>query len=243
MPLFKGQIEKWDTARQNLFNKQVGDVIGLGDQPLTNATVGARHEELKKGIEDTWKSQPLIVTKTMKQQLDDLRASADKFAPNVAAAIRKRISSLEDRIVDKPGIDPVSGIQFNQKAIDGEVAHNLQEGWRLETRNAKDVDEHQVRPLLDDLRKIVTGTFESQLPQDQREALATANTQLGAAKAILPQTVKAETGLAQREIGEMSPNDLSQSIANYYGKNATGIRRLVNCRRLVKADLERHLNP
>jgi hypothetical protein len=220
VPLFKQQIEKWDAKRQELFNRQIGDVIGLDGKPLTSTNVTARHDELKKAVEDTWKSQPLIVTRTMSQQLDALRAKADKFAPNVAAAIHSRIDSLEGRMTNRAGVDPVSGLPFTQRSIDGEVAHNLQDGWRLESRNTKDVDQHQVQPLLQELRGIVTGTFESQLPQAQREALTTANTQLGAAKAIIPSTVKSETGQAQRTIDEMTPNDLSQSIAKYYGKDS-----------------------
>lgn len=219
IPVAKGFIQKTQEKRDKEFTRAVSKVVGLDTDNLTSKALQDQHDALEKTIQNTWGSKDLVVTRDLRNTLADLRQKASTYEGDVSRPLLARIQNFEDRIVTKTGVDPQTGTRFRYDAVPGEVAHNFQEGWEKGYKDAG-VDPHQVVPLFEKLRESVNSTFKSQLPQAEREALDTATTQYKASKAVMPAITKSTVGRGQREAGTVSPQDLSASVENWYGKNA-----------------------
>lgn len=222
LPFSKGYIGKVADKREKEFTRAVGNVIGMNTDDLTSAAVNAHHKTLEDSLKSTWAAKPFVVTRQLENQLNALEAQANKYDRAVSGPITDRIQAFRDRIQTRVGVDPVSGLPYRQNVVPGDVAFNFQDGWRKAYGTVpRNADEHQLNPLMRDLRKAVTDTFEGSLTPEEVQAARALDTQLQATKAILPATSKAEVGQAQREAGSMAPKDLSDRILNYYRNNQT----------------------
>lgn len=216
LPVSKQYIDRLDAKRGTEFTRAVGRVIGLNTDTINGDQLLQHRKDLEGTLSSTLRGREVVLTPKTLRELEAIRQKSNRYEPAVSGPVNQRLDNLLDHTRVVVRTDPKTGRQYRQTVVDADIAHNYQEGW-ANSFDATGSSNHQNIPLMDDMRKIVAGALDDQLPQ----AYKTTNTQLDATKAIMPAAVKSTVGQAQRETGSISPQDLSASIANWYGKNAT----------------------
>jgi hypothetical protein len=215
LPFTGGTNEALRDRKQEAFNKAVGSRWG------SEATKHTEDQRLvdKKKITDVmdrvWGNNNLPFTNAtgndLRTDFQAIRKEAEMFDDATKNTVNKHLDDFERQMMTDP-----NGFGM----MPGKVAKNYQTDWYDKFGN-KGGGAGQADRLMMNARQKMLDRFNQSVTGKDADDLTRARSQYRAFKSALPALQKADAGVAQRQVGDVRPVDLSAAVMTGY-KGAPG---------------------
>jgi hypothetical protein len=207
LPFTGGYNEAQRDAKQAAFNQAVGRRWGSSSSSHTDASLGQDKARIGSVMDQVWGSNNMPYDSNLFGTLRQFEHQASMMPQAEGQAVLRRIQDIEQKVIAGPNGDLY---------IPGEVVNSLQKD--LFKKFGKGGDERS--QVMMDLRGQLLDQFNRNVTGPEAAALTEARSQWRAMKAVEKGLQKAESGMAQRNTGDVRPIDLSSGVTQVYGNAA-----------------------
>ena len=202
LPFIGGIGGRANNAKQEGFDTAVAKVIGSNER-LAPAAMSSAKNRIVGELNKAW-DNPMSYNANLFDTFRKSETLAADLPKADAARLTGWIKDIESKIVQNPD---------QTLSIPGQVANRFQSNLRQLAENTQGMSGGDLRAL----RQLFIGEFNDQIGGAAGDALTKARQQYRAFKSLEPILNKAESGVAGRLPGEVSPALLSGQIAKDYG--------------------------
>lgn len=196
-------------AKNNAFRQAISRGFGEDTPDLNAATVSQAKARIGADLDKVWNANPSPYTQALDSNLASIQASADRYPGTTADTVRAHIGELQGRM--QP--NPVTG----QAEIPGDIANNYQSN--LYRNHGGKVSPDALDNHMMDIRQAIIDNHNANVSPDTAALNDQARGQYRALKAVEPAINKTENGVGGREVGAVTPADLSSAVNTAYGSS------------------------
>ena len=207
-PLSGGIGAKQTAAKQEWFNRAVGETFDAANDKLTPQVLDTAKKKMGAEFDRIWGSNALNVDNTMLQSMSQARKNASMLPKAERTRVMSVIDDLENQVIPGPN---------GQMVIPGDVANRYQSKIREIADSATGFLKNDMTAL----RKDIISAFNRSVSPEDAAALALNQGKYKAFKTVEPLLAKGEAGVAGREAGDVPASLLSNAVFQSYGGNVS----------------------
>lgn len=196
-------------AIQKGFNKAVGKRFDANADSLTPDVLDRAKSAMGAEFDRLWNRNALQYDPTLFQELQALRASAQKLPQGESGRLMSWIDDIESRMIP----DAAGNL-----SMPGDVANRMQSKLGRDVKSASGF----LKNDLESLRRSMLSAFNRGISPDDAAALGKARGQYKAFKTVEPLLQKSEAGTAGRNVGDVPAALLPEAVRGSYGANIAG---------------------
>jgi len=202
-PITGGMAATAQEAKQEAFNRAVGQTFGANAPKLTLDVIDDAKKTLGNKFDEIWNNNNLVVAPNMLQTIENVKKQAQKLPKNEAGAVLREIDDLYSKIVPDASGNSI---------IPGDVANKFQSYLRRRAESFPALSDEFTK-----LRRSIIDTFNDSVKPEDAAALTINRSQYKAFKTVEPLIRNAELGIAGREAGDIPAALLPQAVNRSYG--------------------------
>ena len=202
-PITGGMAATAQEAKQEAFNRAVGQTFGANAPKLTLDVIDDAKKTLGNKFDEIWNNNNLVVAPNMLQTIENVKKQAQKLPKNEAGAVLREIDDLYSKIVPDASGNSI---------IPGDVANKFQSYLRRRAESFPALSDEFTK-----LRRSIIDTFNDSVKPEDAAALTLNRSQYKAFKTVEPLIRNAELGIAGREAGDIPAALLPQAVNRSYG--------------------------
>lgn len=205
-PLTGGMAAGAQDAKQEAFNRAIGQTFGADAPKLTTEVVDQAKQKMGAEFDRIWNNNSLKVTPEFASKLSELKQLSAKLPRNEGQSLAAEIDDLATKV-----IDAADGTQV----IPGDVANKFQQYLRRRAEGSAGL-----RNELGDMRQAIISAFNQSVSPVDAAALTLNRTQYKAFKTVEPLLRSAELGVAGRMPGDVPAALLPGAVSKSYSNTA-----------------------
>lgn len=206
-PLTGGMSAGAQEAKQEAFNRAVGQTFGADAPKLTTQVIDTAKQKMGAEFDRIWNNNSLKVTPDFASKLSELKKISAKLPRNEGQSLSAEIDDLATKVVTDAN---------GEQIIPGDVANKFQQYLRRRAEGSAGL-----RNELGDMRQAIISAFNQSVSPADAAALTMNRTQYKAFKTVEPILKSAELGVAGRLPGDVPaallPSAVSKSYSNVDG--------------------------
>lgn len=205
LPISGGMNEASREAQQEAFNKAVGSRYGSTATKHTEAQRQIDKKAITDVMDQVWNNNNLPYDANLFGSLRQMEANASKYPGETQNTILAHVKDLESKVIADPN---------GNLYIPGPAAKEFQTDLYSNYGNKAKPDALDNQMM--QLRGHILDNFNTNVAGPDAAALTQARQQYRAFKAVEPALKKADVGIAQRQVGDVRPVDLSAGVLQQY---------------------------